>query len=202
MPGSRSSKSPSPLVAAATALDDELRAYDDLAGEARRTKFDSEKSLHRGMRIVQESQERNDVIQEKLRALVAQIEHARERQVQSLTTLVEAASTLQARAQEHEALMARFVALAESAQRVNALALELSEKRRAGASDSELLQGLGEIQMQMASVVGEAEALAQRAAEQSWPELSRQADAVRQQVLAAKNKLALAHETVAKRAPS
>jgi transcriptional regulator NrdR family protein len=189
-------------VSAAAALDEELHAYDELAREARRIKFDSEKSVSRGLRIVQESQERNDAVQEKLRALVTQMEQARERQVESLTTLLETARTVQARAQEHEALMARFAALAESAQRVNALALELSAKRSAGASEAELLQGLGEIQMHMATVVGEAEALAQRATEQEWPELARQADAVRQQVLAAKNRLALAHKAVATRAPS
>jgi len=54
------------------------------------------------MRIVQESQERNDVIQEKLRALVAQMEQTRGRQVESLNALLEAAKTLQARAEEHE----------------------------------------------------------------------------------------------------
>ncbi len=196
------SKNTPPLVAAAAALDDELRAYDELAREARRIKFDSEKSLQRALRIVQESQGRNDAIQEKLRALVAQIEEARGRQVESLNTLLEAAKTVQARAQEHDALMGRFAALGESAQHVNALTLELSAKRSAGASEAELLQGLAEIQLHMATVVGEAEALAQRATEQDWPELARQADAVRQQVLAAKNKLSLAHKTVATRAPS
>lgn len=190
------------LVAAAAALDDELRAYDELAREARKIKFDSEKSLQRALRIVQESQGRNDAIQEKLRALVAQIEEARRRQVESLNTLLEAAKTVQARAQEHDSLMARFAELGESAQRINALTLELAAKRSAGASESEILQGLGELQLHMATVVGEAEALAQRATEQDWPELARQADAVRQQVLAAKNKLALAHKTVATRAPS
>jgi hypothetical protein len=202
MATSRGSKNVPPLVAAAAALDDELHAYDELAREARRIKFDSEKSVSRGLRIVQESQERNDAVQEKLRALVTQIEQARERQVESLQTLLETARTVQARAQEHEVLMARFAALGESAQRVNALAIELSAKRSAGASEAELLQGLGEIQMHMATVVGEAEALAQRATEQEWPELARQADAVRQQVLAAKNRLALAHKAVATRAPS
>jgi hypothetical protein len=200
--GSRGSKDMSPLVAAAAALDDELRAYDELAREARRIKFDSEKSVHRGMRILQESQEHNDAVQEKLRALVTRIEEARGRQVESLNTLLETAKRVEARAQEHEALMARFAALGESAQAVNALAVELSAKRSTGASESEILQGLGEIQMHMATVVGEAEALAQRATEQDWPDLARQAEAVKQQVLAAKNRLALAHKAVATRAPS
>jgi hypothetical protein len=202
MAASRSSKNVPPLVAAAAALDEELHAYDELAHEARRLKFDSEKSVNRGLRIIQESQERNEAVQEKLRALVTEIEQARQRQVESLNALLEAARTLEARAQEHQTLMARFAALAESAQRVNTLAIELSSKRSAGASDAELLQGLGELQMHMATVVGEAEALAQRATEQEWPELARQADAVRQQVLAAKNRLALAHKAVSTRAPS
>src|SRR6185312_15454308 len=111
----------------------------------------SEKSLRRALRIVQESQGRNDAIQEKLRALVGQIEEARARQVDSLNTLLEAAKTVQARAQEHDELMSRFAALGESAQHVNALTLELTAKRSAGATEAELLQGLAEIQVHMAS---------------------------------------------------
>jgi uncharacterized iron-regulated protein len=202
MSASRGPKTTPLLVAAAAALDDELRAYDELADELQHIKFNGEKALQRGLRIVQESQERTAVIQDKLRSLVAQIEETRGRQVQSLNVLLEGAKMLQSRSQEHDELLARFGAVGESARRVNELTVELSAKRAAGASESELLQGLAEIQTQMAAVVAEAEALAQRAEAQGWPEVGRQADAVRQQVLAAKNKLALAHKAFAGRAPS
>jgi hypothetical protein len=195
-------KHPSPLVAAAAALDEELRSYDELAREAQRIKVDSERGLRRAIAVVQESSGRNERIQERLRTLVGEIENARARQVESLNALLEAARTVELRAQQHEALMQRFAALGESAKHVNTLTMELSEKRNAGASETELLQGLQAIQMHMTTVVAEAEALSARAGEEEWPELARQADAVRQQVLSAQNKLALAHKTVATRAPS
>ncbi len=195
-------KIPSPLVAAAAALDDELRAYDDLAEEARRAPLNTEKGLERGLRAVRESTARNDSIQEKLRALVAQIEEARLRQVQSLETLLEAARAVQARSEQHEVLTQRFAALGAAASQVNALASEVSAKRAEGGSDTEVLEGIGRMQKHMADVLAEAEAVSALATEQGWSDLSRQADAVRQQVLAVKNKLAIAHRAVAERASS
>jgi hypothetical protein len=195
-------KALSPLVVAAAAVDDELRGYDELAQEARRTKIDGEKGLKRVVAIVQESAVRNDRIQEKLKVLVTEIEAARTRQVESLNTLLEAARTVEARAVQHESLMHRFAELGESAERVNAMAIEISERKRAGAPEAELLERLNGIQLQMATVVAEAEALATRADEEHWPDLARQANAVRQQVLAAKNKLSLAHKALASGAPS
>lgn len=192
----------SPLVTAAAALDDELRAYDELAAEAKRAPMNSEKGLQRAIKIVQDSAGRNERIQEKLKGLVAEIELARTRQVESLNTLLEAARAVETRAQQHDGMMQRFAALGESAKQVNTMTVALSERRQAGAPEAELLEGLNGIQIQMATVVAEAEALTLLATEQDWPEFARQADTVRQQVLAAKNKLVLAHRTMATRAPS
>jgi hypothetical protein len=193
-------KTPSPLVLAAAALDDELRAYDALAEEGRHTPLNTEKGLERVLRVVRESTARNDSIQEKLRGLVAEIEEARLRQVGSLEALLEAARAVQARTEQREGLRQRFATLGESA--VNTLANEVSAKREGGASDDEVLEGIGRMQNHMAGVVSEAEGLAALAAEQDWPDLARQADAVRQQVHAVKNKLALAQRAVASRASS
>ena len=194
--------SPSPLVAAAAALESELRAYDELAHEAQRTRIDSERGLRRAIAIVQESGGMSERIQERLRALVAEIEQARVRQVESLNALLAAANTVEKRAQEHTALMQRFAALGESAGHVNTLTMALSEKRSAGTPDTELLPDLQAIQAHVVTVVSEAEALSHLAREDQWPDLARQADSVRQQVLSAKNKLALAYKAVAMRAPS
>jgi hypothetical protein len=195
-------KGMSSLVAAAAALDDELRAYDDLALEAKRAHTDSEKGLQRAIKIVQDSTGRNEHIQEKLQNLVKEIENARVRQEESLRALLGVAREVQSRAVQHEEMSQRFGALGESAKHVNTLTMALSERRETGATEAEVLAGLGEIQIQMAAVVAEAEVLTALANEQSWPEFARQADSVRQQVLAAKNKLVLAHRSMANRAPS
>jgi hypothetical protein len=192
----------SPLVLAAAALDEELRRYDALAEEARRSQINSAKTLERAVRVVQESTSRNETVQEKLRGLVTQIEEARVRQVDSLNALLEAAQKAQARSQQYDDLLQRFAALGESARQVNELAADTETKRNAGASETEVLASLEKLQMQMATVVAEAEALAALATEQEWVDLERQADAVRQQVLAAKNKLTAARRAVATRAPS
>lgn len=154
------------------------------------------------MRVVQESTARNETVQDKLRGLVKEIEEARQRQVESLNTLLEAAQRAQARSEQYEGLLKRFAALGESAKHVNTLAVEAEEKRQAGAAEGEMLERLGEVEMQMATVVAEADALFALASEQEWTDLERQADAVRQQVLSAKNKLAVARRAVATRAPS
>jgi uncharacterized coiled-coil DUF342 family protein len=190
-------KKESSLVLAAAALDEELRRYDSLAEEAKHSSIDSKKSLERAVKIVQESTARNETVQDTLRGLVTEIEAARVRQVESLNTLLDAARRVQARSEQYEALLQRFAALGESARHVNTLAAEI-----AGGSEAEVLEALGRIEMQMATVVAEADTLAALAKEQDWVDLERQADAVRQQVLAAKNKLSTARRSVASRAPS
>jgi hypothetical protein len=192
----------SPLVLAAAALDEELRRYDALAEEAKRSHIDSAKTLERAVRVVQESTAHNEAVQNKLRELVTRIEEARVRQVDSLNVLLEAAQRAQARSEQYDALLKRFAALGESARHVNAVAGEVNAKRHAGAPEAEILEGLADIQTQMATVVAEAGALAALAGEQDWTDLERQADAVRQQVLAAKNKLTAARRVAATRAPS
>jgi hypothetical protein len=192
----------SSLVLAAAALDEELRRYDALADEARRSSINSARSLERAVRIVQESTGRNETVQEKLRGLVAEIEASRVRQVESLHALLEAAKHAQARSEQYDALMQRFAALGESARHVNTVAAEADAKRAGGAPETEVLEGLGAIEAQMTAVVAEAEALAVAAESQDWADLKRQADAARQQLLAVKNKLTAARRTVAMRAPS
>jgi hypothetical protein len=193
---------PSPLVAAAAAVDEELREYDDLAHEARRVTLDGEKSLARAAKVLAASTERQPRIQEKLQMLVAEIEAARSRQQASLDTLVEVSRALEARATDYDALMRRFAALGQAAQSIHGLSADLTARKASGAPESELLDGLRTLEERMHDVAVDAEVLARDASDHVWPEIARQADAVRQQVLAAKNKLALAYKTVAARAPS
>jgi hypothetical protein len=195
-------KTVSPVIAAAAALDEALTAYDDLAREARRATMNSEKGLQRAIRLVQESTGRNEAIRQRLAELVTQMDAARQRQVESLNALLEVARQVEARAEQHQQLERRFAALADSARQANVLTLDLATRREAGAGENELLEGLQAIEAHMAAVVGEAEALARLATDLDWPEFVREAQNVRQQVLAAKNKLSLAQRSVAARAPS
>src|SRR5579862_2376963 len=102
------SSSVSPLVAAAAAVDEELREYDDLAREAQRIELDGEKALARAARVLAASTARQPHIQQKLQMLVSEIEAARVRQQSSLDALVEVSRTLEARATDFDTLMKRF----------------------------------------------------------------------------------------------
>jgi hypothetical protein len=191
-----------PLVVAAAALDEVLRGLGALAEGAKHESLDSERSMSRATRALSAAVEQQGLIEQRLRAVVEEIDRARVRQQESTQALLDAAHAVEQRTKSRDALLARFAALGESAGHANTLAVELSARRTEGASETELLQRLSALQIEMASVVAEAEALADAAKSERWPEIARQADGARQQILAAKNKLALVHRSVASGAPS
>jgi hypothetical protein len=182
----------SPLVLAAMGLDDELRRFDALADEAKNVQISTGKTLERAVKVVQETTVRHEALQGTLQELVRQIEAARLRQVDSLGVLLEAAKRTQLRSQQYEALLKRFGALGESARGVGTQATDADARRGAGAGEAEVRESLGAIEVAMAGVVAEAEALTALAGEQGWDDLKAKADGVRQQVLALKNKMATA----------
>jgi hypothetical protein len=195
-------KETSPLVAAAVALEDELRAFDDLARVSGQQRMNSQKALTRAAGVLAESVNARARIEDCVRGLVAEIAGAQQRQQESIRTLVEVASELERRAKERDELLLRFGVLGGSAARVNALAGELSTRRQDGAAEAEILERLQAIQVQMTGVASEAEVLAEAAEKSDWLDIARQADAVRQQVNAVKIKLAALHRNIAANAPS
>jgi hypothetical protein len=192
----------SPLVVAANAVHEEVRSYADLAAEAKRISLDSEKSLAKVSRLLEDATGRQGRVQEKVRALVSEIESIRVLQEQSLGALAEVARALEARAARFQALMQRFVALGERAKETNTLMTALAAKKESGAAEADLLEGFHDVEVSIDHVVADSEELSRDAGEDDWPEISRQADAIRQQVRAAKNRLTLAHRAIAGRAPS
>jgi chromosome segregation ATPase len=190
------------LVAAAASLVDELSALDALAEEARHCRMRTEKGLSRAARLLTDSVEYRARIEEKLRALVGEIEAARTQQQQSIQALLEVAHELDERSKERDTLLARFGALGATAAQVSALAVKLGDRRNEGAGEQELLERLGDIRGQMERVAAEARALAETAEAGGWTEIARQADALRQEVLSTQNKLAMAQRSLAARAPS
>jgi hypothetical protein len=190
------------LVAAAASLVDELAALDALAEEARHCRMRTEKGLSRAARLLTDSVEYRARIEEKLRALVGEIEAARTQQQKSIQALLEVARELDERSKERDTLLARFGALGATAARVSALAVKLGDRRNEGAGEQELLERLRDIRGQMERVAAEARALAETAEAGGWTEIARQADALQQEVLSTQNKLAMAQRSLAARAPS
>ena len=191
-----------PLVTAAAALEEETRVFAELATQTRRESLDTDRSMTRATRALSDAAQYNARIEDKLKALVAAIDGVRIRQQQSVEALMATARDVERRALSRDALLGRFAELGGSAGQVNTFALELATRRAAGATSTEVLERLTALEARMGSVVTEAQAIAAAAAADGWPEIERQADGVRQQMLAAKNKLVLAHRNVAGNAPS
>jgi hypothetical protein len=192
----------SALVQAAADLEAELEAFAELAVEAKRHSVNNEKSLSRAARALTSSVEHQALIEAKLRALVVEIDAARQKQQASVTALMEVAHDLEARTKKRDELLARFAALGASATHANTLTVELATRKAEGATDQEVLDRLAQIQVEMAGVAAEADVLATTAQRDGWIEIARQADGVKQQIHAANNKLAIAQRDIAARAPS
>ena len=88
---------------------------------------------------------------------------------------------------------------------LNATAQGLAARKRTAdemVKDGELLAGLDELQERMTAVAGRAEQLAADARAADFEDLSRKVDSLRQQILAARNKIGLLKEALVRAAPA
>jgi hypothetical protein len=195
-------KESSPLVSAAAALDKELHALAELASETKRESLNTERSIARATTALSDSVQFQARIEGKLKGLVSEIAAIQKLQQDSIDTLVTVAREVERRAKSRDELLRRFAELGAMAAQVNTLARELTTREAEGSAADERLDRLRVIEQQMDAVVAEAQSIAEAAARDDWPEFARQADSARQQMLAARNKLVLAHKGAAERAPS
>jgi len=169
---------PSELSEAALALDRELRRFEELAAQAAKVKLNSEKSLERATDALTRAAESQDRIHANVQQLVAAVAAARQRQETEAAALMARAEQISARRKEFAELLQRMAGLGEMARAIqNAL--------REGPS------GLEDVQGPMQRIADEAAAIAHDAQEKDMEDVARQADVLRQQVLAARNKVGL-----------
>ena len=100
--------------------------------------------------------------------------------------------------------MRGFEAIGKDAAALNASAQQLAARKRTPdemVKDGELLAGLDELQERMTTVLAAAEQLAADARAADFEDLSRKIDSLRQQILAARNKIGLLKEALVRAAP-
>jgi chromosome segregation ATPase len=168
------------LGSAAAALEAELRRFEQLAELATRLELKSQKNLERAARAAQDAVEAQQRVSERVRALVEEIARARERQEEQAKQLGTRAEEIEARRQALEALLRRFAQLGDEAAEVNALLKE-------GGDIAEAEERLGR-------AADTAEELLRDAERDGFEDAVRQAESIRQQSLAARNKLKLLRE--------
>jgi len=168
------------LGAAASALEGELRRFEQLAELAVRLELSSQKNLDRAARAAQDAAEGQQRVAEKVRGLVEEIALARERQ-EAQAKLVEArAQEIRERREKLEALLSRFARLGDEAAQVNVMLKE-------GGRVQEAEERLGQ-------VAQTAEELLRDSEREGFDDAARQAQSVHQQTLSARNKLKLLRE--------
>jgi chromosome segregation ATPase len=169
---------PSDLSEAAMALDHELRRFEDLAGQAAKIKLNTEKNLERATEALSRAAESQDRINTQVQKLVAAVSHARQKQESD-------AAALMARAQEIAARRAQFAQVLQRMGGLGQMAKEVQELLREGNPK------LDEVLARMQKVADDAADIGKSAQDQEMEDLARQAEVLRQQVLAARNKVGL-----------
>ncbi|NUQ73041.1 MAG: hypothetical protein HUU21_05755 [Polyangiaceae bacterium] len=193
------------LVGAAEALDAELRRYEGFVEALGRTALSSQKALERAAATLKEVADCDDRLGLRARELIDAITAAREKQQAQAHAVHARAIELSERVETWKELMRSYEGLSQDAASVNALiqtslapAVQ-SRKAEGGAPDlgEAAIAGLEEAHAKLGSLAEAAEALAARAQDKGFPDVAREADAVRQQLLAARNKLGLLRKKTA-----
>jgi len=173
-----SESKPSALAEAALALDRELRRYQELSEAALRVKLGTEKNVERATEALSRAAESQDRINGHVQALVAAVSAARQTQESDAAALME-------RAREIAARRGQFAELLQKMAGLGTMAREVQELLKKGSVD------LDEVGRRMDAVAEGAGEIEREAAVRQMEDLQRQAEVLRQQVLSAKNKVAL-----------
>ena len=201
-------KQPSPLVVAAESFDESLRRFSTLGETLRRGALDSRQSLERAGEVLREVAACEEELQVQAHALVAALGAAREAQETEAAQVQARAHEIQARTETYAAIRSRFEAIGDDASGLNTLAQALATRRGIADQtlrDSELpalLSQLDELRERMTSVAEAAALLENDARGARFEDLARNADSLRQQLLAARNKIGLLREALVVAVPS
>ena len=166
------------LSEAALALDRELRRFDELAAQAMRMKLTSEKSVERATEALTRAAECQDRIHAHVQQLVAAVGAARQKQEADAAALMSRAEQIAARRKAFADVLQRVAGLGQ-------MAKEVQQALQAGPADME------GVLARMQKIADEAADIFRVAQEKEMEDVARQADVLRQQILAARNKVAL-----------
>jgi hypothetical protein len=194
----------SPLVASAEAFDATLRRFAALTDSLRKGTLDSQRNLERAAEALKQVAGCEQDLQAHAQALTAALAAARDAQQAQAEAIRVRALEIQARTEELARLMRGFEAIGKDAAALNASAQQLAARKRTPdemVKDGELLAGLDELQERMTAVLGAGEKLAAEARAVDFEDLSRKIDSLRQQILAARNKIGLLKEALVRAAP-
>lgn len=193
-------KDPSPLVAAAMALEEELARISGVAREAQCLPLDSQRNVERTAEKLAElgavDEQLGPLVQQLLGAVAVLVE----RQQEQAVALAARAEEVRARREALRALLGRYAGLGRDAQELNGMVQRFASGAQPGTGEADP-PSFEAVRETMTRLIGDAEAVARASVEQGFDDLSRQADGLRQQLLSARNKLNLLDARVERPGP-
>lgn len=183
-----------PLVAAAEALEDELRRLGSVAREAQRLPLDSQRNLERTREKLAELGSVDERLRPLVAALMSAVKQLVDDQQAQATALGARTAEVQRRAEAFQALMLRYAELGRSFHELNELVQAFAGSGRPASTPAAEPPSLETVQASIARLVDSATEVAQAARADGFEDVARQADSLRQQLLSARNKLKLVAE--------
>ncbi|WP_438023364.1 hypothetical protein [Sorangium sp. So ce233] len=182
------------LAEAARALERELLRFEELAESARRMSLDTRKGIERAARSTTEAAEAQQRVSVALGSLIAAIAAARDRHEATAKALAARGEEIKRRAGQLGELFQRFAALGEEGRGINLLVQETATRQRDATTPEqigEVVTAMDEVEGRMGRLADEARGLVQAATAAGIADLAEQADGMRQQVTAMRNKVGL-----------
>jgi DNA repair exonuclease SbcCD ATPase subunit len=183
----------SELVATALALEEELRRFESLADEVRDSPMRSQKHLERLARTLTQVADCDERLVAHMRSLLTLLNGWKARQQALATEVNGRALVLQERTRVYQELMERFGSLGREAGALSARVQEIFAGTSQGKSVQveEVITALQGVNERMTEVAESAGQLASEAQEQDFTDVARDAESLRQQLLAARDKAGL-----------
>jgi len=184
---------PSELLTTAQALEEQLERFQSLAEAVSRQRLDSGSAVEKAAKLLQQAAECEGLINERVAGLSAALQHLRVRQEACTESLRECSESIGQRSAAFEELMRSYREIGEATRDLNS---RIKSKLDAGGATS-VAALAAEIDKGARDLASRAEGLVAEASSRGFPDVARLAEGLRQQLLAALNKLKLASNKVA-----
>lgn len=180
----------SELVNAATAIEEELHRFESLAEEVRSSPLRAQKHLEKMGKLLNSVADCDERLVANMRSLLGVLNQWRDRQQALASEVNTRALELQERTKVYQALMERFAALGQEAGSLSGQMQQVAGMTQPGqaAKAEEIIASLQKVNEQMSQVADSAGKLASDAEAQDFTDVARDAESLRQQLLAARNR--------------
>lgn len=190
----------SPLLIAARALSDDLQHFEQLSAELGRLVINSEKTLQRARKGLQECSEHEAKLAESLRRFASAMQAMQALQQRCMEQTALATERVRQRQEERAQLQQRLQSLGDNARDVSAPVAALGEGSEGVANDA--LGPLQEVARRLELVIAEATDVTELARQGEWADLERDTHSLEQQLQAARNRVLIGLRRLAQDAPS